>query len=181
VEVHCTVQIPNGLGPDKDVTTSATWVIAERYGSDGLTALTDIAVVTAPGRIVPVRSGNIAILVRIPGALSRAPHTYAVDPQAPAIALAPSLSVAVTDGSTGGRIEDAHVEIIDGGVDTGKSASTTDVGIAFLQHLRMGVPFTYRTTKAGYISATSTTPAIADDPATGIPKPSSLAVVLQRP
>jgi hypothetical protein len=173
VELRCTVK-----QGDVDVTGSATWTVAASNSTDGLTPI-DVAVVVA-GRVVPVRAGNIAIHVRTANGHNHAQHTYAVDPAAPPITLAPSMRVVVTEANTGTPIEDATVEIIDGGVDTGRSAQTRADGNAFFEHLRMGVPFTYRTTKAGYVSATSATPPIADEPATGIPRPTDFSVVLQR-
>lgn len=180
VEVHCTVQAPlNGVG-DVDVTASATWTVAESNSSDGFTSI-DVAVVAAPGRIVPVRSGNIAIHVRIPGAHNVAQHTYAVDPAAPAIVLAPAIAVAVTDATTGASIPDAKVEIISGGIDTGKSIQTLGNGAGSLQHLRMGVAFTIRASKAGYVASDMTTaPIVDDEQIPGLTTPRTLRFALQQ-
>src|SRR5712692_6177768 len=65
VEVHCTVKMWSYGQPTIDVTDSAMWMVADSYSSDGLTP-SSVAAVAAPGRIVPLRQGNIAIHVRWP-------------------------------------------------------------------------------------------------------------------
>jgi hypothetical protein len=84
-----------------DVTASTTWVAADSNLSDGLTP-TAIATVTAPGVIVPLAAGNIAIHVRSLDDHQVAPHTYAVAQGSSAIALAPYLMglVSEADGAT---------------------------------------------------------------------------------
>jgi hypothetical protein len=164
-----------------DVTGSATWVVADSNLSDELTP-SSVAMVAAPGRIVPLRQGNISIHVRSPTvqvAHVVAPHTYAVDPAAPAIALAPDLSgfVFEVDGFT--LIPDVRVEIVDGGIDTGKYDQTRVNGAYFLEHLRMGVPLTVRASKPGYVASTQTHPGIVDD-SSGYPEPNFLHFRLAR-
>jgi hypothetical protein len=163
-----------------DVTDSATWMVADSNLSDGLPP-SSVAMVAAPGRIVPLRQGNIAIHVRSPTVLGQvvAPHTYAVDPAARAIALAPNLFgfVFEEDGFT--VISNVRVEIVDGGIDTGKYDQTRVNGAYFIEHLRMGAPLTVRASKPGYVASTQTHPGIVDD-SSGYPEPNSLHFRLAR-
>jgi hypothetical protein len=177
-EVHCTEMMWTRDRGTIDVTASATWSVADSSLSDGLTA-SSIAAVSSPGIIAPVRQGNISIHVRYLTDHAVAPHTYAIDPTASAIPLAPDLTgfVSEVDGTT--PIAGVLIEIIDGAYNSGKTATTLANGYYFIEHLRMASPLTVRASKSGYSTSVGTHPGIVDD-ASGFPEPNYLHFRLTR-
>jgi hypothetical protein len=177
-EVHCTVRMWIRNEGEVDVTALATWYAADSNLSDGLTP-SSVAKVSSPGRITPVQPGNVSIHVRYLADHTTAPHSYAVDRAAPAVALAPCLMgfVSEADGTT--PIEGALVEIIDGAGMAGRSDTTRVNGYYFIEHVRMATPMEVRASKAGYVTSVGTHPGITDD-ALGYPYPSFLHFRLSR-
>jgi hypothetical protein len=169
--IRCTVYWAGG---SRDATESVQWIVGDSWSASY--ARSSVAVVAAPGLIRPVSRGIIAIHVPQIGPAydTAAPHEYAVDPNAAPIPLAPFLQGAVyeTDGRT--PIADVRVDILDG-PDAGKFDQTkvdrsdgTTSGFYNLYHLRMGVAFTMRASKSGYLPSTVTLPGFFDD-ASGVP------------
>jgi len=177
-EIHCTETVSERDRGTVDVTTSATWSVADSNLSDGLAASSS-ARVASPGVIIPLRQGNIAIHVRYLGERSVATHTYAVDPAAPAVPLAPYLTGFVSEVDGMSAIAGVRVEIVDGDYDSGKSATTLINGYYFIEHLRMARSFTVRASKSGYLTSEATHPGFADG-GSGDPEPSSLHFRLTR-
>jgi len=153
-------------------------MVADSNLSDGLTA-SSVAVIAAGGRIVPVSRGNIAIHVRAPAAHVVAPHTNAVDPAAQVIVLAPYLVGFVSEADGATPVADARVEIIDGGLDTGRSNQTRVNGYCFIEHVGMGVPFRLRASKPGYVPSVASHAAIVDGQ-NGYPQTITLRFRLQK-
>jgi hypothetical protein len=177
-EVRCTVTWWVRDQGTSDVTLLATWTATDSGLSDGLTP-SSVAYAPMPGRIVPLRAGNIGIVASYANQRVFSAHTYAVDPAAPAVVLVPYLRGVVfeSDGKT--SIADARVEIVDGGIDTGKSGQTAANGAFSIQDVRMGVPLTLKASKTGYVPAVLSIPPIADDDL-GYPQASPLNFKLQR-
>ena len=176
-EIHCTVQLSTQGSGATDATNTATWSVADSNLSDGLTPST-VAVVATPGRIVPLRHGDIAIHVRMPAGHVVASNTYEVDPAAEAIPLVPYLSGEITELDSGAPVGGVHVEIT-GGIDGGKSDETRSNGFYFIEHLRMGLELSVRASKVGYIPVDQTHAPIVDD-VNGFPGPSVLHFKLKR-
>jgi hypothetical protein len=103
-------------------------------------------------------------------------------PSIPQRQLLPSRPICLALSSRGDGftlIPDVRVEIVDGGIDTGKYDQTRVNGAYLLEHLRMGVPLTVRASKPGYVASTQTHPGIVDD-SSGYPEPNSLHFRLAR-
>lgn len=106
-------------------------------------------------------------------------HTYAVDPAAPAVALAPYLTGFVSEADGATPVEGALVEIIDGASMVGRSDTTRVNGYYFIEHVRMATPMEVRASKTGYVPSVGTHPGVTDN-ALGYPDPSFLHFRLSR-
>jgi hypothetical protein len=177
-DVHCTV-VSLDKGISTDVTAAASWSASDNWSS---IRPTPVATVSAPGIIAPLRAGNIYIFASYGGSSEFAGHSYAVDPMAPAVSLAPYLTGLVREvGSTSALgIPDVFVEILDPSTEAGKSDVTRSNGYYFIDHVPMNTPLTARASKPGYLTATNVHPGISDDPVTGTPLNDSLHFELQR-
>jgi hypothetical protein len=154
-----------------DITDVATWsASADEFSA----APTPIAGVSGPGVIVPFETGNIYIhaeyVVNGLKISNTAPHSYAVSPTAPAVALASDLHGFVFEFGGFKPIDDVLVEIIDG-PDAGKNARTLVNGWYVIKFVAMSVPFTVRASKAGYEALQQQHTGIVDDPSVSPPSP----------
>jgi hypothetical protein len=163
---------------DVDVTAAVTWSASDSSFSDCPTS-SSVAIVASPGVIRPVRRGSVSIHVCNASGHRVALHAYAVDPAGPAVPLAPYVGGLVSEANGATPIVGAVVEIIDGGVDTGKTDTTRVNGTYFIEHIRMGMPFTVRASKPGYLSAESRHPGFVDNES-GSPQPSNLPLRLTK-
>lgn len=159
--VNCTVSMWFAGQGDVDVTRDATWFVTD--SNLVFDTPSSVAAVSAPGVFIPIRPGNISIQASYLGDRQAAPHTYAVDPNSPAVALAPYLMgfVSELDGTT--PIAGVRVEIANDGADSGKSDITRVNGYYFINHVRMNTPLTVRASKAGFVSSVQTHPGITDN------------------
>jgi hypothetical protein len=172
--VSCVFFMTEVCGPATDVTAIATWSVLE--SSSIPSPPSPVAVVTSPGVIVPVSRGNLAIRAIANGIWGAPLHTFAVDPNGPAVALCPQIAGGVDD-ERGVSIPGALVEIIDG-PDVGKIGTVSSLTHTYIiDHVRMGVAFTMRASKPGYVAQTQVHPAITDDPT---PEPVFLDFKLSR-
>lgn len=158
--VRCTVTLWESGRGERDVTSTATWLVSSTPLSF---TPTSIAVAMAPGVIVPRLVGEISIFVEQPPWRTVAQYAFAVGPDRQAVRLAPYLSGLVRGpGASGSPLGGAKVQILDG-PDAGKSDTTRDNGFYFINHLRMGVPFTVRVSKPGFVTVEKAYPGIVDD------------------
>ena len=151
--VRCTAGF---TGEQRDVTADATW---EASSTPVLFNPSTVVTVIAPGLFAPRASGNIVVRAtyRYPngsiGALHESPHGFAVSPGIPAVKLAPYISGSVVELDRIHGIAGARVEIIDG-PDAGKSTLSDSGGHYEIDYVAMGVPFTMRASKFGYVTST---------------------------
>ncbi|HXB57527.1 MAG TPA: carboxypeptidase-like regulatory domain-containing protein [Vicinamibacteria bacterium] len=138
-----------------------------------------VAVFTSPGVVTPLRQGNIYVRAKFAGEYGSSPHSYAVDPSAPPVVLAPLSGQVYEDNGKYTAIPDVTVEIIDGAYNTGKRAMTLSNGFYNIDHLRMAVPFTARASRPGYQTQVLTHPGLTDD-INGYPDNNSLHFYLKR-
>jgi hypothetical protein len=98
--VRCTVATWfRGTG-DTDVTTVVTWSVSDQPFS---ASATTIATVDSTGVVTPLRAGDIYIRVDHLGQWAVAPHSYRVNPNAPAAALARYVTGSVGAPGTASR------------------------------------------------------------------------------
>lgn len=153
--IRCTVVgYPSSTRPVlADVTDTATWTVADSLSDDGL-AVSSAATITAPGVVTPTGVAKISIHARTSFGHAMAWHTYAVAPGAQPIPLAPYVTgyVRETDGTT--PITGAVIEVTEGGVSTGASASLRTDGYYSLRDIIMNSPITVKVSKPGYVTET---------------------------
>lgn len=167
--VRCTVEAWfRGHQERLDVTEGTTWTVSsDPFAPEP----SDVAEVRSAGVIAPLKRGEIYIQVNYRGLRAWAPHSYRVAPGDAPVKLAPYLT-----GTAGTLDGGVLLEIIDG-----PDAGRQDVsrGTAFwIRHVTMGVPFTVRASKAGYVTQTQRHPGIVDSD-TGYPANNHIHFTLQ--
>ncbi|HUU34108.1 MAG TPA: carboxypeptidase-like regulatory domain-containing protein, partial [Vicinamibacterales bacterium] len=114
----------------------------------------------SPGVPVPSRWTQVYIGARLGSEVDASSFAYEMAPGARPILLAPLVGY-VYEGETGlAGLSDVKVEIIDGEGNAGLSRTTNVNGFYQMFHVRVGVPFTMRASRLGYVSALASHPGI---------------------
>lgn len=157
-EVQCSAEAWFRSQGRLDVTEGAAWIVSS---DPFLPEPSDVAEVRRAGVIAPLKRGEIYIQLNYRGLRAWAPYSYRVEPGTAPVALAPYLT-----GSAGTRDGGVLLEILDG-PDAGRQ-DVSRWNTFWIRHVTLGVPFTVRASKAGYVTETQRHPGIVDS-GTGFP------------
>ena len=154
-----------------DLTARAEW-----YATELIWGTTADPAVTFPRPGVPVASRPVKLYIaaRVGTETRASSLAYDMAPGARPIALAALVGFSY-EGDTGFTVlEGVRVDLLDGDGTAGLSAVTGGGGFYTISHVRVGVPFTIRASKAGYLPVNVQHPGIRVLPE-GFPDTASIA------